>query len=711
MLRRMFSVMAGGLVFLLLVAGPSAALDEESDALGFLPSDAPMVMAFDMDEFMEYATDVGADWRDADVSHFGDALESISLMLATEAGIPDPLTFLSRLSGVQAGYMDPMHETGLIVFSTDNSRDLNVIAHYAIASMVEIEYQKSLDEIYSALGSYFHRTIVDEETGEEMNPNTYPGSLHDLIEEGYLDEMPLNPYTGQPIRVLEPGDEGSLGDVFYKPCHSGDGCCGGCTSDEFHSDDEPEHEDFYSYMLHSFHIGGIGTKEVWETNYEPYDDLAYELSNFAIHYDPFDMGFIILADEGWDFISQDDAEFAFAFGGCHLVIGDNVETLMLAVEHYESGSGFRFSTPDDFDTDGAICRGQIDMRNGSSMFMGPGHKDMPPDVAELMDNMFSIIGMEAVSMQHTACWLKDGDIQSIRRVELTGEAENSLVGSLVHAQPEILMTAEGGPMEIIGEVAWANPDEWAHAYIDWLFEFVIPMIADEFGAGDMDMNQMLGMVGLGEIQSMDFGEQLYMLITGSVDRGDGMYVPGMTVLLETDNEDLPYVMVGLMDSISFMVPDFPFYQANYGDENAVTWVLDCDEFPISPTIAWTDGWVIKGLWREDVLTARDALENGMLLMPDGMDPANIRVHFHRQKLMRGIADTLYEIPESEASFVAGLFELAALLSNQDERLYMELTGGENCIESHQMLSIGMFEDLIPLMAYLVRGVEGSNGCW
>ena len=175
--------------------------------------------------------------------------------------------------------------------------------------------------------------------------------------------------------------------------------------------------------------------------------------------------------------------------------------------------------------------------------------------------------------------------------------------------------------------------------------------------------------------------------------------------METDNTDLAYVATGLIDSVSFMIPDFPLVQMDYGDENAMTWMLEVEDAPpLTPTIAWTDGWIVKGLWREDVLEARDALMQGILLMPDGMGPATMRMHCNRRQMFEGIADIMYEMPWGEVAAGGFVLEILAELSESEERLYLETTSGEGYIETRCMFSTGVMERLVPGLTDAMRAV-------
>jgi hypothetical protein len=334
--------------------------------------------------------------------------------------------------------------------------------------------------------------------------------------------------------------------------------------------------------------------------------------------------------------------------------------------------------------------------------IGPGPSDM---VRRLVESL----GLEALSKQHTAAWLERGDIRYTRRVELSGEAKGSFVGEMASASPAELMTAEDGPFDLIGEFAWANPGDYFQALLDFALEFVLPMAASEMGMEDLDPAAILSMMGLGGADFSDLADQAYGLFTSSEDRGDGLYFPGFVVAIKTDSPDLGPIAVGAFDTLSFMVPNFPLYMADFGDEDAATWLMTNEKCPISPTIAWCDGWVVKALWREDALKARDALKEGGLLAPDGLAPANARLRCNRRGLLRGLADIVYAIPEPKIAPAGFFFEMLARLSGPDERLYMETIGTDGYMEAECWFSLGVLEALMPAVAYMMRGSEAMGG--
>jgi hypothetical protein len=269
-----------------------------------------------------------------------------------------------------------------------------------------------------------------------------------------------------------------------------------------------------------------------------------------------------------------------------------------------------------------------------------------------------------------------------------------------------VMTAENGPFDIIGEAAWAHPGDYMQAVMDYVLEFAIPALSPDTGEGGMDPGAIVGMLGLGENKINTLADQAYVFITSSTKRENGEYLPGITVAVRSDNPDLPFIATGIADTITFMIPNLPLSSQDFGDENARTWVLDDPDFPLTPTLAWTDGWMVKSLWREDALEARDALANGTLLSPDGLDPANFRLTVHRQELLRGIADVMYAIPESGVALVGIWCEIAAQLSGENEALNMEMVNGDGYMESHCRFSLGLFENLAPVFGYVMKGMEG-----
>ena len=148
MLRRLSFFIVCGLAALILTSMPASALDEDAESLQFLPSDAPLVMALDIDEITNYANDVGDNWRDADVARFIEGLGTISNMLTSMAGKPDVLTYFGNLAGVQAFSIDPMGGMPLMVFTADSQTDARMLGYYTIAYVQERRLDGEGDRIH-----------------------------------------------------------------------------------------------------------------------------------------------------------------------------------------------------------------------------------------------------------------------------------------------------------------------------------------------------------------------------------------------------------------------------------------------------------------------------------------------------------------------------------------------------------------------------------
>lgn len=703
MLRKSGPIAA--IILLLCVVKPGTAIATGTDdgALKFIPKDAPIVMALDVDQLMDYFGDVGDGWRDADTARFIDSLGVLSDKITLETGKPDIFTFFGHLNGLQSASIDPEGGFPLLVLSAGSERDMDVLVGYTASYMVEKKFSHRLRNITDALNSYHGRVETDEETGKETYPGDYPATLDDLVEFGYLEKIPINPYTGEPMRVLAEGEEGSLGDIMYVPRTT-------CCADD--SESESEDQKYSYYILKSWHITGVLTRDGWDKSFESYDDIDSRMRDFAHDFKANVAGGP--ESGGFSYKGYEEKGYAIAYGDGYLLFGSNIDTLKQAVSTYLNGDGFAFDEVDGFDKEGSFYFEQTDFpalyeTYGPLPLMamrsfGAGEMGLPDEIMGMIEGMYNKMGFNELGKDYKACKFENGDLVSVERMLITGDAEGTMISRILTSPPEDLLTAEGGPFDIIGELAWANPDEYAKAYIDFILESVLPLISEQMGSEEMDPGAMLGMLGLSNIEEMNFGDQLYMLVTSSEERSNGEYIPGITTLLKTDNQDLMYVVVGLMDTLSLMVPEFPFSQLESNEENIYTWTLNVEELPFTPTIGWTDGWIVKGLWKEDVLAALDAIDNGTMFMPDMMEPANSRLHVHRQELLRGIADIVYLVPEDEASLVAGVFELMALLSDPDERLYCETKSNGEWVETRSEFSIDVFEEVMPLVSYLIQGI-------
>jgi len=674
--------MAIAIPLILLFAGPAAAIDDDDPALGFLPEDSPIVLAFDIDEIVDYATDVCASWREADRAHCSGALDSISGMLITHEFIPDIWTFYGNLSGVQALSISTEGDFPLIVFSAEDNDDMDLLRRYTLSYFLEKRLKKAVYEIKSALYDYYGNSAEDY---DEMH---YPENLDELIEGGYLEAMPLNPYTGEPVRVLNDDDHGSPGDIFYGPGYNS----------------------YESFTLKVFKLGGSLTFSGWSTDNEFYNDLESILEWWDIS-DLESMGFSSEQTGGFTIYTRSDTDSVFAAGDRFLVFSTSCEDVHNAIMRYNSGTGFEFDPVDALDTDTAFYRDQANLEGIMEQMHGMMLVEAPADVSWMIDDIWEAAGITELETQYTAGWLEDGMITSARRASLNGEAVDTFMGTMLHADPEPLYTAQYGPLEIIAEVAWANVDDYMFAYIDFLLHDMAPIITEATGAPEGSVSQMLAMVGLSGIEELekdDFADQMYIWLTSSVERDNGEFIPGLTIALKTETaEDLGYTFVGMIDTMSFMVPEFPFYQGDYDDKNATTFVTDIEELPMTPTIAWTDGWVVESLFREDALEIRDALDRGIMLMPDNLDPANMRIRCNRQELLRGIADIMYIIPEEGVPAMGAVFEVLAQLTGDDEGLMIETTGHGDFVESRAEMSTDLFENMLKVMTYVFHAFEGE----
>ena len=685
-----------------IICPPVQALDEDSEVFGFIPVDAGVVVALDVDELMAYGRSVGGEWRDADQAHFFDALGILSTVAAREAGKPDIMWFFENVDGVMALTIEPGKDFPLLAFQAARSGDGELLERYTLAYIAEIRYQKFITEIKSALSSYYYRSYEDPDNPDELiYPNDYPESLHDLVEDGYLDAIPTNPYTGELMEVMDNTADPSLGDITYIPRYTG-GCC---PSDEPEEDKEDMPD---SYKLIAFRIGGVQTYETWSSDYEPYDNFEWQLRSKLDDVNAEGLGFTVETDGDWTMYGREDGRYAFVASDDYIVFGPSADQLHDSVTSFEAGEGYHFAPPEDFDTEGAFYRNQTNFE-GMDMPMGfPADMcgDIPPEAGAMIFGIFSQLGWEAFESDHNAVWLEDGDIRSLSRTVLTGEARRTPIGSLVYAEPEILLTAVDGPFTLIGEIAWANPGEYVQAVMDLLMETIMPIVGAEMG-DEANPAEILGMLGLNEFDP-GMIDQVYILFTESTEREDGSYIPGLTNVIRTDNPDLAYTVVGLVDTMSFMVPGFPFQSADFEDENARTWFIDHPGCPISPTIAWTDGWMVKSLFREDALAAIEALDAGEFFTSNGLGPANIRTQVNRQQLVRGLADIAYVIPEDGVPAVGVLLELAAQLSEPDERLEATVTNHGDYYVKESRFSIGLFEDLVPVFVYVIKAIGESD---
>jgi hypothetical protein len=718
-MRKIALITIASFIFVLSLCAGASALNENAPGLGFLPSNSPIVMAVDIDEVMNYAHSVGNTWRDADKAHFMDALGQLTLLMPTDQGGPDMMPFLQALAGVQVVSFDPSTNNAILVLTAGSTTRSDMLVSHAAAVLVGSDYRHAVEKINNALSSYGSRTVTDPETGEDTYPYDYPESLDVLIEQGYLDEIPMNPYTGQKMRIMPADTTESLGNIAYEP--AADIYATPEVADE--SGTTPEKIVYTSYKLKAWQVDGVLTMtSYYSKDFEPYSDASRRI--LALGRAGFDkMGFTVEEAGGWKYLTYTRGNQAFASGGRSLLMSKELAPLKEAVSRSEKGEGFHFSSPKAFKTEGAFYRDQTDLTNfesiiskqvGDAMRMSMAAMGRNPETADsttvdesqAIDNLMKGIGFEALASQHSAMWLRNGEIELVKHLELTGKGQGTLIGSMVYSSPKKLMTATGGPFDIIGEGAWANPGEYSKAAMDFGLEFVAPFVAEQMGMPSVDPTPILQFLGIGNVDVSKLSQEVYVMATSSTKRYDDVYLPGVTVAIHTEGEDLHYILSGLLDSAALMIPDFPMVATDHGDANAQTWNVKDNYLPFTPTIAWTDGWVVESLWREDALAARDALANGTLLRPGKMGTANIRMTCNRQKLLRGIGDSLYEMPEGELAIGGAITEILALLSGKDEGLLVEMANGDKFTESRCKFSIDLFENLVPALSYIAKGAKG-----
>ena len=66
---------------------------------------------------------------------------------------------------------------------------------------------------------------------------------------------------------------------------------------------------------------------------------------------------------------------------------------------------------------------------------------------------------------------------------------------------------------------------------------------------------------------------------------------------------------------------------------------------------------------------------------------------------------MYVVPKSGVPAMGGVFELAAQLSEPDERLYYEVVHGDNYVDQKSWFSIGLFEKLGVVFAYFFKAAS------
>jgi hypothetical protein len=457
-----------------------------------------------------------------------------------------------------------------------------------------------------------------------------------------------------------------------------------------------------SFALRSWHINGVFDIRYGWMQAKFYPDFRARLQ--ALEARGWDkMGFGVSDIGGWQCFTRAGADYAIASGETFLLVAKSQGDIKLAIDRARAGNGFHFSAPAGFETQGAFYRDQIDLGDlkdkvGQAMSMY-GSGTISPMMQEMVPMFADGLGLEALSKQHTAMFLRNGDIEAVRRIELTGDARQTPIGALVYSEPSELMTAKNGPFELIGEAAWANPGKLPQPLMDYVIEKLAPALNAQMVAGGgeaIDPRSIPGMIGLADTDLTNLASQVYVLATGSEDRGNGRYFPGLTVLVRTDNPELHSIVSGMVASLTEAESGVTLHRKDVGDTNAETWVLEDPNIPLSPTIAWTNGWVVESLWREDAMKARDALEKGTLLTPDPEGAANVRVRCNRRELLRGIADATYD------SGMGGMAEIAAQLSGENERLWVEMVNHGDYTEGQCRFSLGLFEHMARVLAFEMK---------
>ena len=77
---------------------------------------------------------------------------------------------------------------------------------------VQVQCQLQSQAIQNAAD--IHRAL--EEYADDHN-FTYCLSVDELIYDGYLSELPVNPYSSSPVRIIGEGDDIEAGDISYIP--------------------------------------------------------------------------------------------------------------------------------------------------------------------------------------------------------------------------------------------------------------------------------------------------------------------------------------------------------------------------------------------------------------------------------------------------------------------------------------------------------------
>lgn len=106
---------------------------------------------------------------------------------------------------------------GVLLSCSMNRSIYSLLYHVSIETMI-MSYSEAFKYIYKAKEAEVKSNIHSIQIAIErhyVDFESYPPDSHALIEKGYLDEFPFNPYTDEPM--IECGFPGSPGDFIYFP--------------------------------------------------------------------------------------------------------------------------------------------------------------------------------------------------------------------------------------------------------------------------------------------------------------------------------------------------------------------------------------------------------------------------------------------------------------------------------------------------------------
>ena len=227
----------------------------------------------------------------------------------------------------------------------------------------------------------------------------------------------------------------SLGNIAYKT-EEGWGMYGmGGRSMQHNGRMPPEMGGPTGYALKSWHFDGIGERHSWRKTFTAYPDFQSRL--FALETTGWDkMGYGVADLNGWKYFTRDDAKYVVASAGNFLLFGKTTQEHPNAVVRSREHTGFHFSAPDGFETDGAFYRDQSDLSKLKDQIFRAiaekGGEQLPPMAQQIIPKLMDGLGFEALSKQDSAMFLRNGDIEEVKRVELTGQAKDTPIGAMVY---------------------------------------------------------------------------------------------------------------------------------------------------------------------------------------------------------------------------------------------------------------------------------------